>query len=313
MKKPVKIILVVALIAIGIYAARLAYGFLILSVVTSDAVSSEVHLEFAQALYEKCKEKGQDDCEYYLAQDLLDVFSKQRKESMAVVFDNTKTEAERIDALKTFYELSRAGENKPIDKDEALFYDAVAFNQNNPVELKRIAFGYILQSPIDDPVIVQTLMEVADYKYNVPVEWRKNAIKSLGQAGVKEAADIFIQALEDENWEVRLSAENAMAQIGARDKGQVLQLLNIAVDETKGVIARESALSALESLFRSSAIEDFNYIDMLESLLEDDNYVIRSATADALRVLTGKKYTFNEEEGEDIDKFIEDAYGLIID
>lgn len=309
MKKPVKIIFIVALIAIGIYAIRIAYGFLILY-----SVSSEDRLKIAEAMYEKCKEENKGDCEYYLAKDLLDVFSKQKKEAMQTVLDNTKTEAERTEALKTFYELSRQGENKPIDRDEALLYYAVAYINEDPVpvDLSYTAFKYLLQAPVNDPRVVQVLMMIAGDPEKSP-EWRAQAIKSLGEAGVKQAADIFIQALEDESWEVRSNAGDALAKIGGEE--QISALLQIANDKTKKVTTREASLKILENLSRSHKIKDSSQIiGILEPLLEDTNYIVRSSSADILKILTGNDYEIDKEGSEeDIKMFIEEEYGLIRD
>lgn len=293
MKKPVKIVLILVLIAIGIYAIRIVYGLFILS-----AVSSEDRLTIAEGVYEKCKEKDQEDCEYYLAKDLLDVFAKQRKEAIPIIFDSAKPELERVEALKNFYELSRAGENKPIDKEEALLYYAVAYIQEDPipVDLSYTAFEYLLQSPVNDPRIVEALITVAK-DTTMPADFRAQAIKSLGEAGIKEAADIFIQILKEDNDKApHFTANQVLIDLGAIDK--IPELLEISVDDVNPIKARASAAYAINEMVKTYSVDkdvEKKIITLFKPLLDHPSITIRSPVEATLEKLTGIDY-YKEDE-----------------
>ena len=306
MKKVIKIILIVIMCFIVAHAIKIAYGLWIFY-----NVSSEDQMKIAQASYERCISEGKEDCERFLVMGLKASLSTQRKEMIAVVLDKNKPEQERIQALKTFYLLSRE-KNKEISKEEVDFYDLITFDKENSIDLSKVAYEYLLEASLDDvrltKIQVQTLKDP-----DASPEYKRKAIRSLGEAGVAEAADILIEVLEDEDSAPRYTASRSLIKMGAIDK--IPDLLEIALDETKAIPNRTLAIETIEEMVSMYDIENKEMvIESLKILLGHEKYTVRTASASALETLTGEEY-YDENKvmtEEEVDEYMSNALENIL-
>ena len=294
MKKPIKILLIVVLVLAAIYVGRILYGFFIFY-----NVSSEDQMKIAQASYERCLQEGgsEEDCNLRLAIGLKASMSTQKQESMETVLDGTKLVEERISALEMFYLLSR-NENEQITKQELDFYKALTYSKDYPIELGQVAFEYLLEQTTGDKDAINMQIQIAGDPEADP-EYRKKAIRALGQAGVTEAGDLLVDMLADEDPMIRWTAGNAIGKVGVSE--QIPELLNIAVDNTKMPSTRENAITAIHNMFNYRGIENPIVIDTLKSLLQDEHFKVRAAAASALRSFTGDTYEIEEGTEEELE------------
>ncbi len=300
MKKIVKIILIVIMCFVIAYAIKIAYGAYIFY-----NVSSEDQMKIAQTSYDKCVAEGREGCESYLAMGLKASLSTKREEAVEIVLDKNRTEEERIEALKDFYLLSR-NEAEEMDKIEIDFYYVVTYDKENPINLSQESFGYLLEQATDDKKIIQVQMQIARSS-DADLEYRKKAVMSLGNGRVKEAADIFIQIMEEEGTVPRWSASKGLINIGAVDK--MPDLLRIALDEDKDVSIRSQSLETIDEMINLyEEAKDMTMVDKLKPLLNDKNISIRLNTENILESLTGEKYGKDELTEEEMEEYISNTF-----
>ena len=304
MTKVIKIILIVIMCFIVAYGIKLAYGFWIWH-----NVSSEDQMKIAQTTYNKCIAEGREGCEVFLIRGLEASLSTQKEEAAEIVLDKTKTEEERIEALKDFYLLSR-NEAEEMDETEIDFYYVITYDEENPIGLSQEAFGYLLEQATGDKKIVQIQMQIASSS-DADLEYRKKAVMALGNGRVEGAANIFIQILEEEGTVPRWSASRGLINIGAIDK--MPDLLRIALDENKDTSIRGQALETMDEMINLyEEAKDMTMVDKLKPLLEHKSVSIWSNTANVLESLTGEKYGRDELTEEEMEEYMSDTWENIL-
>ncbi len=304
MKKVIKILLIVLLCFVIAYGIKMLYGLWIWN-----NVSSDDQLKIAQSAYAKCKVREGKNCENLLAKGLMASMSTEEKEKMATVMDKNKTEEERIQALKDFYMTVRL-EKKEMDEKEVDFYYVVAYDEENPLSLSRQAFEYFIKQETDDEDAIEIQMSVANDSDAEP-KYRESAIMALGNIGVKEAADIFINVLKEEGSVPRFSAGHALVQIGAVDK--MSDLADIALDESKDIPIRSQALETMNGMIESyQEAKNMDLVDRLKPLLDNENVAIWANAADVLESLTGEEYGRNELTDEEVEEYMSNSLENIL-
>jgi len=106
---------------------------------------------------------------------------------------------------------------------------------------------------------------------------REAAAVALGDIKAKEAVKPLLAALEDEGWDVRWAAKNALKRIGQ----EAVQPL-IAALKDKDKYIRQAAAKALGEIKVKEAVKP------LIEVLKDENKYVRYAAEEALEKITGK-------------------------
>ena len=271
MRKPLKVVLIVVLVLVGIYGARILYGLFIFY-----NVSSEDQLKIAQVSYEKCVAENKGDCEGFLVMGLKAALTTQRQEAM--------------------------------DKQEVDFYYVVTLDDENSLYLSQKAYEYLLEAVTDDSKVVQIQMQTLEDP-GAELEYKKKAILALGQAGISEAADVLIKVLGGEESALRYTASRALIDLGAIDK--IPDLLKIALDEEKSIPSRSLVIETIGDMAKLYDLENKELIAAsLKPLLEYQIYTIRLVTAGALETLTGEEYYDEDREmtEEEIEEYISNTF-----
>jgi len=308
MKKSIKILLIVIAVLVLICVGNIAYKFFIYSL-----LSSEQKLEAAQTAYEACLAAGrnEEDCRGVLAVGVRSAISTQKDELKAEISDKTKPLEQRTQALDMYYALNTAGGEEITDK-EADFYFYLAFSQEIPVELGRMAVGYLLDTTIDNPRVREFQMDTARrFKETSEdnIKYVEMAVRSLVRAKEKKAEDIFLEILQEEGPAPHFWASQGLIQIGAVDK--IPELLKIALNETRDVGNRSLAILSIEDMAEQYNIKDKQAIvESLKTLLNHQEYTIRAAAADAAESLTGQEYEIEEGTEAEIEEYISNTYLL---
>lgn len=311
MKKILKIILwvIVAAILSGILIYLVFYKVIWPNISLSD------RLKIAELTYNKCKTKNGSNCEWGLANNLRRVITSGQDEYADLAVDKTKPLEERMVALGMFYNLCRE-KSEIMDEQEGSIYFYILQDKENPKELANLAMEFLAGTKTNCEHF--TNFQLGAIKSSVaPTETKMQAIEAIKESKdiSEEKINALIKALEDPVPEVSVKAKSALVEMGDKIKNKIPELLEISIDKTKSVVVREATLSVINDSVEIGNLKDFDNIDIdiVEQLLTDDSYIIRSLAAEFLNRLTGKEYKIKSETEGEIKQFIEDKYGLIVE
>jgi len=299
MKKSIKIFLIIvlsiiAIISIYLYLTRLAW----------QGLSAEDKLTTLESIYKKCQTRGSEDCEIEIADRLNDVIDTQKIELIQIIQDINKSEENRIFALSMFFGLSR-GDNQPITIQESDFYYSIAIENENPFDLRQLAYSYLLNAQIDDEKIIG-LQEQMIISPNVHLDFKRMALANVSIINTEDLEKALFVNLINPDSGIRLETASALGRIGGQE--QISELMRVALDETNDLTSRSLALLVIEDIAEKNTVNNLDeLVRALEPLLEHDEYTIRVAVADALESLTGKTQDI-EATQEEIDNYISNTF-----
>ncbi len=299
MKKSIKFFLVIilsiiAIISIYLYLTRLAWH----------GLSAEDKLTTLESIYRKCQTRGGEDCELEIADRLNDVIGTQKIELIQIIQDKNKSEENRIFALGMFFGLSR-GDNQLITIQESDFYYSIATENENPFDLRQLAYSYLLDAQIDDEKII-ALQEQMIIDPNVHPDFKRKVLANMSTIDTEGLERALFTNLINPASSVRLEVANALGRAGGQK--QISELVKIALGETNDLTGRSLALLAIEDIARENTTENLDeLIISLEPLLGHKEYTIRVAVADVLESLTGKTQDI-EATQEEIDDYISNTF-----
>jgi len=287
MKKVIKIILIVIMCFVIAYGIKIAYGIWIFN-----NVSAEDQLKIIESKYERCLVEGGDDCEDILIWGLNKTLETQSQELMVVVLDKTISEDERWFALQMFYTLSK-NEGEFLNKETGEFYFAISNDKENPKSLRETAAKFLLGAKSKDKALKELQTKVLESP-EASSEYKREAIKSVANSGDDNAIDVLLKTLEDPDPSITLKASGALLGQWPEIKDRIPDLLNIAFDETKPLLARSEVISLFQKFAYYYDYKDVQAIEQLPVLLTHSHYGIRSEAAETLKVLTGKEYEIEQ-------------------
>jgi len=293
MKKVFKVILFLVLILIVFYVGKMLYGLWIWN-----HISSNDQIKITQSAYEKCLDKGKENCESLLGVGIKGALSSQRKEAMGIILDRTKSVEQRLDALETFY-LSSKQDQSEMSQTEIDLYYLVAMDLENPLNLSQSAFTYLLKEPTQDEKIIDLQIKIAQDP-EADLELRKFATMSLAKSKIKKAEDVFFQIINESGESPRFWAGQGLIAINAINK--IPGLIDLALNENKPESGRSIALETLNELIQMNEIKEMDLKEKLAPLLNHSNIAIKIKTENILEYLTGEKYgndELTEEEAEE--------------
>ncbi|MDO9579150.1 MAG: HEAT repeat domain-containing protein [Bacteroidales bacterium] len=299
MKKLIKIFLIIilsiiAIISIYLYLTRLAW----------QGLSAEDKLTTLESIYRKCQTRGGEDCELEIADRLNDVIGTQKIELIQIIQDKNKLEENRIFALSMFFGLSR-GDNQLITIQESDFYYSIAIENENPFDLRQLAYSYSLDTQIDDEKII-ALQEQMIIDPNVHPDFKRMALGNISTINTEGLENALFANLINSDSGVRLEVANALGRIGGQE--QISELVRIALDETNNLTSRSLVLLIIEDIVNKNIINNTDeLVRALEPLLEHNEYTIRVAVSDVLESLTGKVQEIKATQ-EEIDDYISNTF-----
>jgi len=299
MKKVFKVILFLVLILIVFYVGKMLYGLWIWN-----HVSSNDQIKITQSAYEKCLDKGKENCESLLGVGIKGALSSQRKEAMGIILDRTKSAEQRLDALETFY-LSSKQDQEEMSQTEIDLYYLVAMDPENPFYLSQKAFIYLLKEPTQDEKIIDLQIKIAQDP-EADIELRKFATMSLAKSKTKKAEDVFFQIINESGESPRFWAGQGLLALNA--VVQIPALIDLALDEAKLEAGRSIALETLNELMQMNEIKEMDLKEKLSPLLTHSNIAIRIKTENILEYLTGEKYGNDELTDEEMEEYITNTF-----
>jgi len=299
MKKLIKILLIIILLIIALISV-----YLYLTHLAWQGLSAEDKLTTLESLYRKCQMRGGENCELEIADRLNDVISTQKIELIQIIHDADKLEENRTFALSMFFGLSR-GNNQPITIQEADFYYSIAIENQNPFDLRQLAYSYLLDTQIDDEKIIALQKQIITDP-DIHPDFKIKALKNLTTDSIDNLEDVLLINITNPDSGVRLETANALGRIGGQE--QVSELIKIALDETNDLTSRSLALLIIEDIVRKNTIDDIDELIMdLEPLLEHNEHTIRVATTDVLELLTDRELEITTTPAQ-IDDYISNTF-----
>jgi HEAT repeat protein len=301
MKKILKILLIVFFCFVVAYGIRIFYGLWILR-----HVSSSDQLKIARSAYESCLARGEENCESYLNRGIKMSLETQKKELMDRMLDENNLTEDRLLALDMFYRYCR-NEDEFLGWEEAELYFSITNNKEESGELRSEAAKYLLQTKTKDETVSKLQKEALEGT-ETSIEYKRAALQGVAGLEDDEAIDALIKALKDETGEISVKAHSALIAMGLKIEQRIPQFLEISIDESESLLARNNALDIINSLAKNYGIKNQEAIEKLKSLIKHPHYVIRSSAAEALKAMTGKEYEIEpgtqEEEEELLDAIL---------
>jgi|GEM_PF-6782916 len=297
-KNAIKIVFIVILCFVVGYGIKIFYGLLILH-----NVSSSDQLRITQSAYENCLTHDGENCESYLDRGIKISLETQKKELMNKISDKSKSTEDRLLSLDMFYVYCRS-EDEFLSKEEAELYFSIANTKEESEDLRKEAAKYLLQTKTKDETVNKLQTKVLEDP-ETDIAYKRTALQGVADPDNDKAIDALIKALEDEEGEISARAYSALIAMGLKIKQRIPQFLEIAIDESKSLLARNNALDIIGFLAKNYGIKNQEMIEKLEPLTKHSHYIIRSSTAETLRAMTGKEYEIEPGTQEEKDEILD--------